>query len=309
MTDTCSIRLGTRGSQLARTQSEGVAQQLRALGHEVELVEIRTQGDEQGTAPVASLGSVGVFTKEIQSALLDERVDLAVHSLKDLPTDVIENLSLAAVPVRENCGDALISRGDVALADLPAGARIGTSSLRRRSQLLHQRPDLELCDIRGNVDTRLRKLTDGQFDAIVLAEAGLKRLGLSDRVTEVLTKTWMLPAVGQGALGLETRTDDRATRAAVAELNDEATHAAVLAERAMLLSLAGGCLAPIGAWGRIEDVRLRLTAAVLSRDGSRRIEADASDDLSAAEALGQRVAGELLDRGAADLIAESRDST
>ena len=308
MSNRRTIRLGTRGSKLARTQSEGIAAQLRQLGHDVELIEIRTQGDEQASVSVASLGTVGVFTKEIQRALLDKQIDLAVHSLKDLPTDVIDNLSLAAVPPREQCGDALITRSGATFSELPAGARIGTSSLRRRSQLLHQRPDLSLCDIRGNVDTRLRKLADKEFDAIVLAEAGLNRLGLSDHITEVLPKTWILPAVGQGALGLETRTDDQATREAVGELDDPITHAAVLAERAMLFTLAGGCLAPIGAWGRIEKERLHLDAVVLNRDGSERIDASNTGEVVAAEELGRQVATQLLDQGAENLIAAARES-
>lgn len=308
MSTGCKIRLGTRGSKLARTQSEGVANQLRELGNDVELIEILTQGDEQGTAPVASLGSIGVFTKEIQRALLDNTIDLAVHSLKDMPTDVIENLSLAAVPPREQCGDALLSRNDVAFVDLPQGAKIGTSSLRRCSQLLHQRPDLTMCEIRGNVDTRLRKLAEEEFDAIVLAEAGLNRLSLSEHITEVLPKKWMLPAVGQGALGLETRTDDEATRAAVGQLDDPTTHAAVLAERAMLFTLAGGCLAPIGAWGRLDGDQLKLEAVVLSQDGKQRIAASGTGSTSNAEELGRQVAQDLISQGASELIATARES-
>jgi len=316
MSNSSTIRLGTRGSALARTQANWVASQLRDAGHDVDLIEISTQGDEKTSVSVASLGSVGVFTKEIQRALLDDTIDLAVHSLKDLPTDFIENLTLASVPPREDCGDALISAGDVSFEDLTEGARIGTSSLRRCSQLLHQRPDLTLCDIRGNVDTRLRKLIDGEYDAIVLAEAGLNRLGLSEHITEVLPKDWMLPAVGQGALGLETRTDDETTRAAVATLDDAATHSSVLAERAMLLALAGGCLAPIGAWGRTDSDTLLLDAVVLSRDGKQRIAAADKAELPAAgeqaasaefaKELGRTVAKQLLDQGAADLIAAAR---
>ena len=305
METTITIRLGTRASALARWQADWVAARLEELGATVELVPITTTGDREQRGPIGSLGSQGVFTKEIQRALLENRIDLAVHSLKDLPTDPVDGLCLAAVPERETVRDALICGEAASLTDLADGARIGSGSLRRQSQLLHHRPDLELVDIRGNVDTRLAKLDEGQYDAIILAEAGLKRLGLADRITELVDSEIMLPAVGQGALGLETRRDDEATRATLTPLDHRETHVAVVAERTMLAALRGGCLAPIAAWGRFEDNALVLTGRVLSVDGVQRIEAKASDQDGAA--LGKAVAQLLIDQGATDLIATARN--
>ena len=301
-----TIRLGTRASALARWQADWVAARLEELGVTVELVPITTTGDREQRGPIGSLGGQGVFTKEIQRALIEDRIDLAVHSLKDLPSDPVEGLSLAVVPERETVRDALICRERTSLADLPEGARVGSGSMRRQSQLLHHRPDLMLVDIRGNVDTRLAKLDEGQYDAIILAEAGLKRLGLADRITELVDSDIMLPAVGQGALGLETRSDDEATRAALAPLDHAATHASVTAERTMLAALQGGCLAPIAAWGRVEKDSLVLTGRVLSVDGSERIEATETARDQDATALGQAVAQRLMDQGATELIATAR---
>lgn len=302
-----TLRIGTRHSPLALWQAEWVAAALRAGGIEVELVHITTQGDVQQRGPIEQIGTLGVFTKEIQRALLDERVDLAVHSLKDLPTEPVAGLCLAAVPQRAPVGDALISRDDLQLAELPRGAIIGTGSSRRRSQLLHHRPDLQMADIRGNVDTRLRKLQEGQYDAIVLAEAGLERLELTVHISEHLSAAVMLPAVGQGALGLETRVADSATRQKLQVLNHQATHQAVLAERALLAALRGGCLAPVGAWGRLEDDgQLHLSAAVLSVDGRQRIAVEIAASPGEAEQLGLRAAEKLLAQGAAELIQSAR---
>ena len=246
MSNLAKLRLGTRASALARWQAGWVADQLTAAGHAVELVPIITQGDTSGTESIGSIGSPGVFTKELQRALLDDRIDLAVHSLKDLPTDVVEGLVLAAVPEREDVADVLISRDRIPFAKLKPSAAIGTGSLRRRAQLLHARPDLQMRDIRGNVDTRVRKLHEGQFDAIVLAAAGLNRLGLAAEVTERLSAEIMLPAVGQGALGIEIRASDDSTRRGVALLDHAETHQSVIAERSLLAHLLGGCLAPVG---------------------------------------------------------------
>lgn len=321
------LRLGTRGSKLARSQADWVADRLRGLGRIVELVEIKTRGDANSSGPIGDIGT-GVFTKEIQRALVDGEIDLAVHSLKDLPTDPVGGLTLAAVPCRETPADALIvgagSREQGAGSDeaelasvsllgdscslLPHGARVGTGSLRRQAQLRHARPDLRVAGIRGNVDTRLAKLDDGQFDALVLAEAGLRRLGLTDRITQVLPNDFMLPAVGQGALAIECRADDKATLAALLPLDDGATHAAVCAERSLLAHLRGGCLAPVGGLGRVDDNRLHLLAVVLSPDGAQRLDAQDSAPLQEADVLGQRVAEALLARGAAELIAASRSS-
>jgi hydroxymethylbilane synthase len=304
--DSRPIRLGTRASKLARWQADWVAARLREHGDTVEIVEIATAGDVEPSGPVADIGAPGVFTKEIQRAVLSGEVDVAVHSLKDLPTDEIAGLKLAAVPPRESPADVLLARSGKSLESLPASARVGTGSLRRQAQLRHARPDLRVERIRGNVDNRVRKLDAGQFDAIVLAEAGLKRLGLAGRISQVLPFDVMLPAVGQGALGIECRRDDAATLAALALLDDAKSHAAVLAERALLAHLRGGCLAPIGALAIIENGRLRLTAVVLNSDGSRRL--NASDDAAPADALdlGRRVADALLAQGAAELIAASR---
>lgn len=301
-----TLRLGTRGSALARWQAEWVAARLAAYGAAVSLVPITTQGDRQQAGPVEAIGGQGVFTKELQRALLDEQIDLAVHSLKDLPTDPVPGLELAAVPERAPCGDVLISRRAPSFADLPRGALIGTGSSRRRSQLWHARPDLRMADVRGNVDTRLRKLDEGEYDALVLAEAGLLRLGLAEQITQILPKELILPAVGQGALGIEIRAADHELRQTLAPLDHAETRQAVIAERAMLAALRGGCLAPVGAWGRLESGRLRLSGVVLSVDGRRRIAAEASGEAASAAELGRRIAGELLTQGAAELIAAAR---
>jgi hydroxymethylbilane synthase len=299
------LRLGTRASALARWQAEWVAARLTELGTPIELVPITTQGDVK-TQPLGQIGGQGLFTKELQRALLDGQIDLAVHSLKDLPTAPLEGLALAAVPVRESTADVLVSNVAGSIEALPSAARIGTGSLRRKAQLLHVRSDLRVEDIRGNVDSRLAKLDGGQYDAIILAEAGLKRLGLTERTVNVIPRSVMLPAVGQGALGIECRADDSTTRQLLSPLDDAVTHACVLAERALLLALRGGCLAPVGALGRIENGRLQLNAVVLAGDGSKRIAATGEADSGDAVSLGQRVAQLLLDQGAAELIAASR---
>ena len=312
-----TLRLGTRGSQLAHWQAEWVAGELRRHGHAVELIEIATRGDIDQARPVEEIGTRGVFTKAIQQALVAGNVDLAVHSLKDLPTEPVEGLVLAAVPERESAADVLVLRGERSeergasgetgrLGALPDGARVGTGSLRRQAQLRHLRPDLRVADVRGNVDTRLRKLDEGQFEAIVLAEAGLRRLGLAGRVSQVLSLDDMLPAVGQGALGIECRANDDTTLAAVASLTHAVTFAAVTAERALLAHLRGGCMAPVGALGRVESDRLQLQAVVLSADGSRRLVASETARVGDASALGVRVAEMLVSQGAAELIAGSR---
>jgi len=310
------IRLGTRASDLAQWQANWVASQLQETGVDVEMVPITTSGDRNQQGPIGSFGSQGLFTKEIQAAMLDDRIDLAVHSLKDLPTEEVPGLVLAAVPERASVCDVLVMRraGDVALdADttfemVAEGAVIGTGSLRRQTQLLHARSDLRMKDIRGNVDTRLRKLDEGQDDASILAEAGLRRLGFDARITHVLPTGLILPAIGQGALGLETRVDDEATRGALTELAHCDSFHSVTAERTLLATLQGGCLAPIAAWGRVEEGMLRLDARVLSRDGSTMLEASLRDTKSEAINLGRRVADELLSQGAADLVKESRQS-
>lgn len=269
---------------------------------------ISTIGDRQQQGPIGAMGGQGVFTKEIQRVLLDDRIDLAVHSLKDLPTEKVDGLCLAAVPERAPCGDVLVSCKYDSLDALPKGAVLGTGSLRRRSQILHVRPDLQMKDVRGNVETRVQKVDEGEYDALILAEAGLRRLGLGNRITQILPMDLILPAIGQGALGLETRTDDTLTRSTVEKLTDPATFAAVLAERAMLLMLQGGCLAPIAAWGRVENEEFTLSGRVLSADGTKCLESVMTGSHEEPEQLGRQVAAALLDQGAADLVSESRDS-
>ncbi|MBY0522662.1 MAG: hydroxymethylbilane synthase [Gemmataceae bacterium] len=304
---TAPLRIGTRGSPLALWQANHIADALKPLAapRPIELVRIQTTGDQVRDQPLSQLGGIGVFTKEIQRALLTGEVDVAVHSLKDLPTIPVEGLALAAVPPRGPTADAFLSRRHRSFDELPLQATVATGSLRRRAQILHRRPDLQLIGIRGNVDTRLRKLADEDLDAIILAEAGLQRLGLGSNITQLLDATWMLPAVGQGALGLECRNDDTATRVLLAQLNHEPTKQAVLAERAMLFALGGGCLVPIGALGTVVGDVLTLRGAVLPPSGKQCVEGELSGPAGDAERLGQRLAQELLARGAGELLAPS----
>ena len=305
------LRIGTRASKLARWQSDWVAAELTKLGAQVEIVEITTRGDVEQLGPVAGIGVQGVFTKEIQAAVLAGDVDLAVHSLKDLPTQQVSGLVLAATPPRENVADALVANAAKSLAELPPGSRIGTGSLRRRAQLLNLRPDLHVAGIRGNVDTRLRKLDEGEFDAIVLAAAGLTRLGWASRITEYLEPPRMLPAPGQGSLALECRVDDLDTQAIVGQLNDPATRLGIVAERTVLAALHGGCSAPIAAWGRIDGELLRVDGLVASLDGREVLRSsivatlqpqDASAAISKAQAAGLAAAEELRQLGAEVVI-------
>jgi hydroxymethylbilane synthase len=298
------LRIGTRGSALALWQANHVADRLRPLAapRPVELVHIETTGDRVRDRALSRIGGDGLFTKEIQNALLDGAVEVAVHSLKDLPTTPVDNLILAAVPPRGPVGDVFISRRHPCFEALPSAAVLGTSSLRRRAQVLHRRPDLTLIDLRGNVETRLRKLDEQNLDAIILAEAGLRRLGLERHITEVLDPEWILPAVGQGALGLECRANDTSSRALLAALDDEPTRQAVLAERAFLRSLGGGCLVPIGSLATVQAGQLTLRGAVLPPDGSQRIADQISGPATDPESLGQQLADALLQRGAATLL-------
>jgi hydroxymethylbilane synthase len=294
-----SLRIGTRSSRLARWQAEWVAQTLYALtpGLEVSLVEIKTLGDRDRNSPLANIGGSGVFTKEIQRALSESQIDVAVHSLKDLPTKGPEDLILAAVPAREDPADALVSPAFQTIECLPPGAQVGTSSLRRQAQLLHLRNDLKIVNLRGNVETRLNHALDGRLDAVVLAVAGLARLGLKGHMTERLGPPMFLPAVGQGALGIECRRADASTRALLEPLNDPATHRATFAERSALAELEGGCIIPLGAWAREAADGLSLDAAVFSLDGRERISAAASGPVSEAVDLGRKVAQILRERG------------
>ena len=298
------LRIGTRGSPLALWQARTVAGLLEPLleGRAVELVLIETDGDRDQATALSAMGGFGVFTKAIQNALLDGRADVAVHSLKDLPTIPDDRLRLAAVPPRGPTGDAFLSHKYRHFEDLPPGARVGTSSLRRRAQLRHRRPDLQLLELRGNVDTRLRKLHDQDLDAIVLAEAGLVRLGLGEQIRQILDPEWMLPAVGQGAIGLECRSDDAETASWLELLNDPATWSRIQAERAMLATLGGGCLVPIGASSAVADGLLTLRGAVLNAEGTRRLVASHRGLASTPLAVGQELAAVLLGEGAGELL-------
>ncbi len=291
------IRLGTRGSQLALWQSNWVKSELENLGVTVELIQIKTEGDIK-TGSLAQIGGQGVFTKRLQVALLENEIDLAVHSLKDLPTEDHPDLTIAAVPPRENTADALVCNKHDDLDSIPPGSVIGTGSVRRAAQLLHLRNDLKIEDIRGNVDTRLKKLDDGKYDAIVLACAGLVRLGLKGRITHQFDPQQLMPAVGQGALGLETRADDRSTIAAVEQLSDQSSFHRAMAERSMLRTLFAGCLAPVGANTTVNEGQLTLEGIVLSVDGKEKVSAKMSLPISESKELGQAVAKELINKGA-----------
>jgi hydroxymethylbilane synthase len=301
------LRLGTRGSLLALTQSGLVGKALEERGQTVGLVTITTTGDRDQTSALSSIGGKGLFTKELDAALLDGRIDFAVHSLKDLPTEPVPGLTLAAVPEREDPRDVLLGprerRGVISLGGLPPGARLGTSSLRRRALAAAFRPDLEVRDIRGNLDTRIAKMDRGECDAIVVAAAGVRRLGLWERVGEALERTAWLPAPGQGALALVARADDARTLLVLRGLDHVPSHLAVRAERALLAGLGGGCQVPIGALGLPYNRGLRLWALVASPDGTRVVRADETGELEQPEALGARLARLLARRGAGEILA------
>jgi hydroxymethylbilane synthase len=298
------LRIGTRASLLATTQSRHVADLVREkLGREVELVEVTTEGD-RNAAPLASLGGTGVFVTALREALLEGRVDVAVHSLKDLPTAPAPGIALAAVPPREDPRDVVVARDDLTLGELPVGSRVGTGSPRRAAQLHALGLGLAVVDIRGNVDTRLAKVASGEYDAVVLARAGLARIGRLDEVTEVLDPLQMLPAPGQGALAVECRADGDLV-VALAALDDPATRAAVTAERAVLATLEGGCAAPIGALADVAEGddgdELWVRAVALSLDGALSIRMSATGSPGGAADLGAALARDMLAEGAADL--------
>ena len=304
LTKMTPLVIGTRGSKLAMWQAQWIEQRLEALDTPTRIQIIKTTGDKITDVALAKVGSKtglkGVFTKEIEEALLDGRVDIAVHSLKDLLTEIDSRLAIAAIPERADPRDALVGKR---LDELEAGARVGTSSLRRAAQLRRLRPDVQVEDIRGNVDTRLRKLDEGQYDAVLLAAAGLERLGWLDRVAEILEPSVMCPAIGQGALAVQIRTDDTATRKLVSSLNDLATRTAVSAERALLAALGGGCQVPLGGHARLDEGHLTLSAIVVSPDGSQSVAADIEGDSHEPEALGRKVADDLRRQGASEIIA------
>lgn len=301
------IRIGSRGSALAKWQAEHIAGRLRELGREVTITILVTTGDRVQTAPFLQVGTKGMFTKEIEEALADNRIDLAVHSLKDLPTVLHPAFVLAAIPQRADARDAFVSLQHETLSHLPQGATVGTSSLRRQALLRSLRPDLDVRELRGNVDTRLRKLTEGQYDAIVLAAAGLDRLRQTDWVRERFPAEMMCPAPGQGALAIECRAEDEPTRTLLAALDHRPTHFAVTAERAALARLEGGCQVPIGVYCDAGSTGWKMTGVVARPDGARvlrekiEFEADANDPAAAREA-GRRIADRLLVAGAAEML-------
>jgi hydroxymethylbilane synthase len=301
------LRLGTRASALATTQSGLVADLVRAqLGREVELVEITTEGDTS-SAPLAQLGGTGVFVSALRDALLDGRIDLAVHSLKDLPTGAHEGITLAAVPTREDPRDVVVARDGLTLGELPSGSRVGTGSPRRVSQLHALGLGLDVAGIRGNVDTRIGKVRSGEYDAVVLARAGLARLDRIEEATEVLDPLQMLPAPGQGALAVECRSGDHDLAAELAALEDPRSRASVDAERAVLATLEGGCSAPVGALAEVvegeDGEELWVRAIALSHDGGLAVRMSASGSPADATGVGTRLAGEMLADGAAELTA------
>jgi hydroxymethylbilane synthase len=303
------IVIGTRGSNLARVQTDHVADLLREAEPAIEVaVQVfSTRGDRVLDKPLAEIGGKGLFTEELEAALRSGEIDLAVHSLKDLPTDDPQGLVVAASPHRASPNDAFICAKYERLDALPDGARIGTSSLRRRAQLLARNPTWEVVDVRGNVETRMNKaLVDGVVDAVILAAAGLERIGRAEAITEVLPPDVMLPAAAQGALGIQIREDDDELYQLLRRVADGATEHETLAERAFLAALGGGCQVPIGALAGIEEGTLRLQGCVCSRNGDRILRGEISGQVSLADALGRKLARQLLEQGAADLVAEVR---
>jgi hydroxymethylbilane synthase len=300
------LRIGTRGSQLALFQANWVKEKLaQAHPHlKVTLIKIKTTGDKIQDAPLAKIGGKGLFVKEIEEALIQKRIDLAVHSIKDVPTELPEGLYLSVITKREDPRDVFISKDGIRLKDLPRGAKIGTSSLRRQAQLLHFRDDFVMIPLRGNLDTRLKKLKTLNLDGIVLALAGVRRLGLEERVTEVIPTEISLPAIGQGALGIETRKGDEEVEETTRFLNDPESSIAISAERAFLKRLGGGCQVPIAAFGRIEDSTLKIDGMVGTIDGKRLIRHHAEGTVEEAESLGIKLAEILLSKGAKEILEE-----
>jgi hydroxymethylbilane synthase len=296
------LRIGSRGSQLALWQANHICALLRERGQEVEIEVIKTTGDKITDVALAKVGTKGMFTKEIEEALTAGRVDLAVHSLKDLPTEIPPEFEIAAITKRQDPRDVLVSRKHANIDELPHGARVGTSSLRRQAQLKSRRPDLDIHPLRGNVDTRLRKLEAGDYEAIILAAAGVNRLGLTALVKQVIAVDVICPAAGQGALGIEIRKDDDATGHYLSFLNDSAARQTTMAERALLNKLGGGCQVPIGAFAEVRDGKIHLDGVVAHPDGS--LVLRESRDGNDPERLGEQVGESLLSRGGDAILQE-----
>jgi hydroxymethylbilane synthase len=297
-----TLRIGTRGSLLAKWQAEFIRKRLfAAKGVEAEIVIIKTAGDKLQQVPLTAIGGKGIFIKELEEALLEESIDLAVHSVKDVPTDTPSRLMFPAVCKRDDVRDCLVG---ATLESLRRGARVGTGSLRRQAQLLHLRPDLDIRDLRGNVDTRLRKVESGEYEAIMLSKAGLDRLGLGQRISEVLAPEVCMPAVGQGAIAVECRLKDTETADTLAPLDDAETRTAIIAERALLAALHGGCQVPLGAWARVERGELVLEACVCSVDGVQYVKQRATAPPDQAAQLGEHMARLLIEAGAQTILEE-----
>lgn len=299
------LRIGTRGSILARWQAEFVRKQIFQLsGMEAELVIIKTSGDAMQHVPLTQIGGKGIFIKELEEALLQNTVDLAVHSVKDIPTEIPAGLHFPAVCRRDDVRDCIVSHKGDTLDTLRLGARVGTGSLRRQVQLRQYRPDLDFRDLRGNVDTRLRKVESGEYDAIVLSKAGLDRLGWAQKITEVVSTDISLPAVGQGAIAIQSRVTDSDAEQMVEKLDDLETRAAIIAERALLSALQGGCQVPLGAWARIERNELVMEAVVCSVDSTQYIRRRLTGPKDQAAQLGQQMANLLIENGAREILEE-----
>ena len=301
------IIIGTRSSKLALWQADYIMERLQQQYPDVEIEKclMTTKGDKILDAPLAKIGGKGLFTKELETAMLEGEIDIAVHSLKDMPVVVPEGLVITAITERENPGDALVSNKYNSFAELPEGAKIGTSSLRRKAQLLHARPDLDIRDLRGNVNTRLKKLEEERFDGIILAAAGLKRLGFTDRITDILPKSMVLPAVGQGALAIEAREDAKEIREMLDFLDDKETRACTEAERAFLATVEGGCQVPVGVYALPdEEGGLKVEGVIASLDGARlyrdAVQGPAADCMK----LGRQLAEKLLDAGGREILNE-----
>ena len=301
-----NVVIGTRGSKLAIWQAEHIAGRIRARYPEIEvtLKKIVTTGDKILDVPLAKIGGKGLFTKELENAMLSGEIDLAVHSLKDMPTELPEGLMLAAITTRADASDAFVSLRYKSLDALPQGAKVGTSSLRRRAQILKYRPDLQTIDLRGNLDTRIKKLENQEMDAIILATAGLKRLGLEQYITQILPIEICLPAVGQGALAIETRQADAEVLSVLEFLNDSETIAAVTAERAYLREVQGGCQVPVGVHGEVNGDQLLLEATILKIDGTREVRERICGCCSEAEELGIKLAQKMLAAGGKEILDE-----
>jgi hydroxymethylbilane synthase len=304
--DSYKIVIGSRGSQLALWQANWVKSELERINGNVEvsIQIIKTSGDKIQDVPLAKIGGKGLFVKEIEEALLAHEIDIAVHSMKDVPMKLPRELQIAVVTERESPLDALISKNGEKIADLPEGATVGTSSLRRSSQLLRYRPDLKIEMLRGNLDTRLKKLDEGQYDAIILAAAGLNRLGWADRITEEISREILLPAMGQGALGIETRINDVDVQKFICDLDHEATHWAVDAERAFVDILDGGCQVPIGAYATVDGREITVRGLVAGLDGKTIYQLDKTGPVYDADKLGRELGNELLKMGAAEILKE-----